>query len=84
MAEDGRQDEEDIKRAFKAGDKIVVENLLPRVLQPSGIMVTFDFDVYKDMLRAASVSLLHRPCRVLGLDGYCYYASRRIWYGCES
>ena len=59
MAEDGRQDEEDIKRAFKAGDKIVAENLLPRVLQPSGIMVTFDFDVYKDMLRAASVSLLH-------------------------
>ena len=59
MAEDGRQDEEDIKRAFKAGDKILVENLLPRVLQPSGIMVTFDFDVYKDMLRAASVSLLH-------------------------
>ena len=59
MAEDGRQDEEDIKRAFKAGDKILAENLLPRVLQPSGIMVTFDFDVYKDMLRAASVSLLH-------------------------
>ena len=59
MAEDGRQDEEDIKRAFKTGDKIVAENLLPRVLQPSGIVVTFDFDVYKDMLRAASVSLLH-------------------------
>ena len=55
MAEDGRQDEEDIKRAFKAGDKIVVENLLPRVSQPSDIVVTFDVH----MLRAESVSLLH-------------------------
>ena len=55
MAEDGRQDEEDIKRAFKAGDKIVVENLLPRVSQPSGIVVTFDVH----LLRAESVSLLH-------------------------
>ena len=64
MAEVGRQDEEAIKRAFKAGDKILAENLLPRVSQPSGIMVTFD--VY--MLRAASV-ISAPPCRVLGLDG---------------
>ena len=55
MAEEGRQGEEDIKRAFKTGEKIVAENLLPRVLQPSDIRTTFDFGNYN----MSRVSLLH-------------------------
>ena len=55
MAEEKRQD---IELAFKTGDKIVAEKLLPRVLQPSDITTAFDFDI-ADVLGPVSVSLLH-------------------------
>ena len=54
-----RQDEEDCVRAFEIGNKLKAEDLLLRVPQPNAVRTTFDFEMYKDMMRAASVSLLH-------------------------
>ena len=55
MAE-GRQEEEDYVIAFKSGNKLVAEQLLPRIPQPAAITTTFEFS-YHGVL--ALVSLLH-------------------------
>ena len=64
MAE-GRQDEEekydneeeeDYVIAFKRGNKLVAEQLLPSILQPAAITTTFRFSFYR---MVSLVSLLH-------------------------
>ena len=48
--------EEDCVRAFKSGNKLVAEQLLPRIPQPAAITTTFQFSYYRVV---ALVSLLH-------------------------
>ena len=42
MAE-GQRQEEDYVIAFKSGNKLVAEQLLPRIPQPAAITTTFEF-----------------------------------------
>ena len=56
MAEE-RQEEEDYVIAFKSGNKLVAEQLLPRIPQPAAITTTFNFS--SRYLPLALVSLLH-------------------------
>ena len=56
MAE-GRQEEEDYVIAYKSGNKLVAEQLLPRIPQPVAITTTFEFN--SRYLPLALVSLLH-------------------------
>ena len=55
MAE-GQRQEEDYVIAFKSGNKLVAEQLLPRIPQPAAITTTFVFSRYPVV---ALVSLLH-------------------------
>ena len=57
MADRRRQEEEDYVIAFKSGNKLVAEQLLPRIPQPAAITTTFEFSSRYRML--ALVSLLH-------------------------
>ena len=57
MAEGRRQLEEDCVIAFKSGNKLVVEQLLPRIPQPTARSITTTFDFR--YLPLALVSLLH-------------------------
>ena len=50
------RDQEDCVRAFKSGNKLVAEQLLPRIPQPAAITTTFEFSGYRLL---ALVSLLH-------------------------
>ena len=54
---DRRRQEEDYVIAFKSGNKLVAEQLLPRIPQPAAITTTFEFSSRYRML--ALVSLLH-------------------------
>ena len=56
MADRRRQEEEDYVIAFKSGNKLAAEQLLPRVSQPAAITTTFKFTRYRLL---ALVSLLH-------------------------
>ena len=56
MAE-GQRQEEDYVIAFKSGNKLVAEQLLPRIPQPAAITTTFEFGSRYPLL--ALVSLLH-------------------------
>ena len=51
------EEEEDYVIAFKSGNKLVAEQLLPRIPQPVAITTTFEFSSYYGPL--ALVSLLH-------------------------
>ena len=55
MAE-GLQQEEDYVIAFKSGNKLVAEQLLPRIPQPVAITTTFKFSDHGVL---ALVSLVH-------------------------
>ena len=55
MAE-GLQQEEDYVIAFKSGNKLVAEQLLPRIPQPVAITTTFKFSRHGVL---ALVSLVH-------------------------
>ena len=57
MAEGRRQEEVDYVIAFKSGNKLVAEQLLPRIPQPAAITTAFKFRYRRRLL--ASVSLLH-------------------------
>ena len=52
-----RQEEEDYVIAFKSGNKLVAEQLLPRIPQPAAITTTFTFSSSYPLLEL--VSLLH-------------------------
>ena len=57
MAEERRQKvEEDCAIAFKNGNKLVAEQLLPSIPQPATITTTFQFSIYRLL---SLVSLLH-------------------------
>ena len=56
MAE-GLQQEEDYVIAFKSGNKLVAEQLLPRIPQPVAITTTFKFSYFPMVI--ALVSLVH-------------------------
>ena len=51
------QEEEDYVIAFKSGNKLVAEQLLPRIPQPAAITTTFEFS--SRYFPSALVSLLH-------------------------
>ena len=52
-----QQEKEDYVIAFKSGNKLVAEQLLPRIPQPAAITTTFEFSSRYGLL--ALVSLLH-------------------------
>ena len=54
---EGGQKEVDYVIAFKSGNKLVAEQLLPRIPQPAAITTTFEFSSRYPLL--ALVSLLH-------------------------
>ena len=45
------EEEEDYVIAFKSGNKLVAEQLLPRIPQPVAITTTFEFSSYYGMVR---------------------------------
>ena len=53
-----RQEEEDYVIAFKSGNKLVAEQLLPRIPQPAAITTTFTFSSSYPLLELVC-SLLH-------------------------
>ena len=52
-----RQEEDNCVRSFKSGNKLVAEQLLPRIPEPAAIVTTFEFSGFYGVL--ALVSLVH-------------------------
>ena len=65
-------EEEDYVIAFKSGNKLVAEQLLPRIPQPVAITTTFKFS---KLLSCGSIGLSGPPSCVLGLEKCRYCAS---------
>ena len=72
MADGGSGQEGDYVIAFKSGNKLVAEQLLPRIPQPAAITTTFEFS---SRYPSVSIGLSTPPSCVLGLEKCRYCAS---------
>ena len=65
---DGEQQEVDnCVQAFKSGNKLMVEQLLPRIQQPAVVRTTTE-SILNSILTVANVSLLHLAARCGWID----------------